>query len=158
MNSFDPTKLTVTYTPPVTSFRPVYGRKYFVGLGESTNTCIVHIGQCKEISSLTREKMMKLTGKWIPQMGQLILLVNHFSDHEKKCEQDVLFEEKIKVALQAMVTADRLFFSHFPWLFDSPIYLHMRGEEDNNNRLHYLGTPRIFTFKELTKRERTLII
>lgn len=162
MSTFDPDKITVMYFPPTTAFRPVYGRTYAVVHQGEIDKLLVNIGNHGNSYLIERENENIILAKWVLKMGQLVLMVKiprGTNIHDEKL-MDKYFHESHQVLsfyLKAMITADTLFYSHFPWLLDSPIYVQFDPLTESKNSVHFAGTPRNYVLPRKIEGDFSLI-
>lgn len=149
MDKFNPSKLNVIYIPPTTEFRPVDHRKYTYSQSNSSGEMLLYIGYKFDKSGVQNNVRDEVLAEWIPQMGQYVLSGKmHISDGEYDEQHArlrfLIFQREVKNAILAMMIGDRAFFSHYPWLLDSPIYIHFQSDYEEYNKMIYYGTPRQF--------------
>lgn len=147
MNNWDPTKITVLYLPPATEFRPVDRRKYTWTQSKTTGESYLSIGYQYDFNAIQEEFRDEVLAEWTPQMGQYVLSGKIFISDESFDEKYanirfLIFQREVKSALAAMIYGDRPFFSNYPWLLDSPIYIHFQSNYKDYNKIIYYETPR----------------
>lgn len=149
MSSFNPTNLSVTFWPPVTPLKPVDGRKYTLTHSDSTGNLFLTIGYSYDTISINSVLRDEVLAEWIPQMGQYVLCGRvHISDGNFDQQYSrirlMIFKREMNLALTAMVYGDRELLLNYPWLLDSPIYIHYQSDYPEFNQVQYYGTPRFF--------------
>jgi Staygreen protein len=147
MSNWDPTSITVLYLPPATEFRPVDRRKYTWTQSKTTGESILSIGYQYDFKAIQAEYRDEVLAEWIPQMGQYVLSGKIFISDESFDEKYaqirfLIFQREARQALAAMIHGDRTFFSNYPWLLDSPIYIHFQSNYKDYNKIIYYETPR----------------
>ena len=147
MNKLDISQLTVTYFPPATEFRPVDGRKYTLVQSLSTGEWFLNVGYRYHANQVNIRFRDEVLAEWLPQMGQYVLSGKVFisdKDIDKPYAKVryMVFQREIEQALTAIVYGDRIFYSNYPWLLDSPIYIHFESNYEEFNKMIYYGTPR----------------
>ncbi|PLS14682.1 hypothetical protein CVD28_26905 [Bacillus sp. M6-12] len=147
MSKLSPEKLSVMYFPPATECMPVDGRKYTVTHSDLAGDLFLSIGCQFDYSRINGDMRDELLAEWLPQMGQYILsgkvYVNggEFDENITKVRY-LIFRKEMDLALQAITQGDFLFFSHFPWLLDSPICIHFESIFPEYDQILHFGTPR----------------
>ncbi|RFU70427.1 hypothetical protein D0469_07520 [Peribacillus saganii] len=147
MSKLNPEKLSVIYFPPVTECMPVDGRKYTVTHSDLTGDLFLSVGCQYDYSRINASLRDEILAEWLPKMGQYILsgrvYVNggEFDENITKVRY-MIFRKEMDLALQAITQGDSLFFCHFPWLLDSPIYIHFESRLPEYDEIVHFGTPR----------------
>ncbi|MFE8699328.1 staygreen family protein [Cytobacillus sp. FJAT-54145] len=149
MSKFNPSKLSVTFLPPVTPFKPVDERKYTLTHSDETGELFLTVGYCFDMSAIKPKFRDEVLAEWIPRMGQYILKGKVYVSGGEFDEQYskirfMIFQRELKLALTAMIYGDRAFYQNYPWLLDSPIYIQFESNFPQYNQLLYYGTPRQF--------------
>ncbi|KQL19435.1 staygreen family protein [Cytobacillus solani] len=147
MSHWDPTKITVQYLPPATEFRPVDRRKYTWSQSKTTGESCLSIGYHYDFNVIQVEYRDEVLAEWIPQMGQYVLSGKIFISDESFDEKYaqirfLIFQREARQALAGMIYGDRTFFTNYPWLLDSPIYIHFQSNYKEYNKIIYYETPR----------------
>ncbi|MFE8694927.1 staygreen family protein [Cytobacillus sp. FJAT-53684] len=147
MSNWDPMRITVLYLPPATEFRPVDRRKYTWTQSKTTGESFLSIGYDYDFNAIQVEYRDEVLAEWIPQMGQYVLSGKIFISDESFDEKYakirfMIFQREARQALAAMIYGDRTFFSNYPWLLDSPIYIHFQSNYHEFNKIIYYETPR----------------
>lgn len=131
----------------MTEFRPVDGRKYKLVQSKTSDECSLTVGYGYHSNDVNMKFRDEVHAEWIPQMGQYILSGKVFISDQEYDKQYakirfMTFQREIEQALTAIVCGDRIFFSNYPWLLDSPIYIHFVSNFEEYNKMTFLGTPR----------------
>ncbi|WP_080846062.1 staygreen family protein [Cytobacillus gottheilii] len=152
MEMFNPSQLHVTYLPPATAFRPVERRKYTLTHSDETGELFLSIGHEYDVSSLNLNVRDELAAEWLPQLGQYVLagkfhISNGDFDQQYAHARYLIFQREADRALSALIYGDREFFSHYPWLLDSPIYIYFESVYPEFHKMIYYGTPRQYLQK-----------
>lgn len=147
MSNWDPTRITVQYLPPATEFRPVDRRKYTWTQSKTTGESFLSIGYQYDLNAIQMEYRDEVLAEWIPQMGQYVLSGKIFISDESFDEKYakirfMIFQREARQALAAMIYGDQTFFSNYPWLLDSPIYIHFQSNYKEFNHIIFYETPR----------------
>jgi hypothetical protein len=147
MSKFNPSKLRVTFFPPATSFKPVDERKYTMTHNDETGELFLTVGYCYDVSAINPTFRDEVLAEWVPQMGQYVLKGKVYVGGEEFDEQYskirfMIFQRELTEALTTIVYGDRAFFQNYPWLLDSPIYIHFESVYPLYNQSLYQGTPR----------------
>ncbi|QED47750.1 staygreen family protein [Cytobacillus dafuensis] len=147
MNKLDPSTVSVMYLPPTTEFRPVDGRKYTLAQSKSTGEWFLSIGYHYNPNPQNFSFRDEVLAEWIPQLGEYVLSGKIFisdQDFDKHYAKIrfMIFEREVKQALSGIIFGDRIFFSNYPWLLDSPIYIQFESNFEEYNKMIYFGTPR----------------
>lgn len=142
MNKSQAKQFSVTILPPATVYHPVDGRKYTFVLSDYYSNQYLAIGYKYEINLLNVNHQQEdiLTAEWRPELGEYILKGKMYLDDKEndvfairdKCKQ---YEKMLPELISFMINADRIFYSHVPWLLDAPIYVKLRMTQ-------FMGTPR----------------
>ncbi|WP_102275620.1 staygreen family protein [Cytobacillus massiliigabonensis] len=154
MNNWDPTRINVLYLPPATEFRPVDRRKYTWTQSKTTGESYLSIGYHHDFNVIQEEYRDEVLAEWIPQLGQYVLSGKIFISDESFDEKYaqirfLIFQREARHALSAMIYGDRTFFSNYPWLLDSPIYIHFQSNYKEYNKMIYYETPRQYLNKAM---------
>lgn len=149
MSSFNPTKLSVTFIPPLTRYKPVERRKYTLTHSDRTGNLFLTIGYCYDVNAINPMLRDEVLAEWVPQMGQYVLRGKVYISGGEYDEQYsnirfLIFQRELNKALTAIVYGDRELFQSYPWLLDSPIYIQFDSNFQSFNRMLYYGTPRTF--------------
>lgn len=148
MNRINPFTLNVMYSPPATEFKPVEGRKYSFAKTNKPGEANLYIGY--EYNRFSPHQIVgeEIRAEWIPQLGQFVLCgktpifyENNEEDSQIKLKF-IMSQQEIHEALTAIIYGDRAFFFNYPWLLDSPIYIHYQTQTADYNKMIYFGTPR----------------
>lgn len=80
-------------------------------------------------------------------MGQYVLsgrvyISNGEFDHQYSKIRFLIFQKELDLALTAMIYGDRSFYSNYPWLLDSPIFIYFESVYPEFSKLIYYETPR----------------
>lgn len=147
MSKLNPSKLTVLYSPPATEFRPVDHRKYTLTQSKTTGEWFLCIGYRYDLNARNKKFQDEVYAEWIPQLGQYVLsgkvyLCDGENDKQYAKIRYMICQREVEQALSALIYGDRVFFSNYPWLLDSPIYIHFESNYDEYNKMFYYGTPR----------------
>ncbi|MBP2239882.1 hypothetical protein J2Z40_000435 [Cytobacillus eiseniae] len=147
MSNWDPAKISVNYLPPATEFRPVDRRKYTWTQSKTTEESFLSIGYQYDYNAIHMKYRDEVLAEWIPQMGQYVLsgklfISDNTFDEKYARIRFMIFEREVKMALAAMINGDRTFFANYPWLLDSPIYIHFQSNFEEYNKMIYFETPR----------------
>ncbi len=147
MNKFDPSKLNVKYSAPATEFRPIERRKYTFSQSNHTRELFLTIGDNYDLNEVHPKYRDEVFAEWKPQMGQYVLLGKmhvsdeDFDEHYAKL-RFLIFKHEVRIAIAAIIYGDRNFLFNYPWLLDSPIYLHFTSNFAEFNKIIYYDTPR----------------
>jgi hypothetical protein len=147
MNLLDPSKLNVVFLPPITEFRAVDQRKYTLAQSKPTGDLLLTVGYQYDHQLINKQYRDEILAEWIPQMGQYVLCGKIFvsdEDYDKQYAQIryMIFQREAEKTLAAIVYGDRNLYVNYPWLLDSPIYIHFESNYDEYNKILYFGTPR----------------
>lgn len=147
MSKFQPSKLRVTFFPPATPFKPVDERKYTLARDNEAGDLILTVGYCYDESAVDPVYHNEILAQWIYRRGQYILSGKVLIDGQDVDEQYaknrfLVFQRELQGALTAIVSGDRGFFENYPWLLDSPIYIHFESNIPQYNQVFYYGKPR----------------
>jgi len=154
MSILIPSKLSKSYRAPATPFRPVEGRKYTLIQKDTSGEMSLTIGcdyNLSDISSQTRDEVL---AEWVPHLGEYSLIGRvyvsggEFDENFSKVRY-MIFQKELETALNAIVYGDKAFFQNFPWLQDSPIYIHFESVFPEFSQVQYFGTPRHYLKLEL---------
>lgn len=140
-------KLCVTFFPPATPFKPVDERKYTFSKNNETGDCNLTIGYCFDESVIDPVYHNEIFSEWVYRRGQYILkgkvFVNSSEVEEQYAKKRFLFfQREMQEALTSIVNGERRFFQNYPWLLDSPIYIHFESTFPKYNQVFYYGKPR----------------
>lgn len=147
MSLFQPSKLTVSYLPPVTPIRPIEGRRYTMTHNDQTGDLFLTIGLQYDISMINTKLRDEVLAEWIPRNGEFqlfgrVYISNGEFDEKYATVRYMIFQKELTLAIKAIVYGDQCFYSYFPWLLDSPIYIHFESNFSSFNQVLYYGTPR----------------
>lgn len=147
MSTFDPNKLSVTFLPPVTPFKPLEERKYTMTHSDTTGELFLTVGYCFDVSCINPTIRDEVIVEWVPQMGQYMLAGKvHVSggeyDEQYAKLRFMIFKRDLILALTSIVYGDRAFYQFYPWLLDAPIYIQFESNYPEFDQLLYYGTPR----------------
>jgi len=157
MNKFIPSKLNVTYCAPATEFRPIERRKYTFFQSNRTGELFLNIGNNYDFNVINPRYRDEVFAEWTTQMGQYVLSGKmhvsdgEFDEHYAKLRL-LIFQREVHVALATMIHGDRSFLLNYPWLLDSPIYIHFDSNFPEFSKMIYYGTPRQYLY-EMSKAE-----
>lgn len=149
MSKFNPSKLSVTYLPPATPFKPVDERKYTLTHSDDTGELYLTVGYCYDMDAINPKFRDEVLAEWVPRMGQYVLsgkvyVTGGEFDEQYSKIRFMIFQRELSLALTAIVYGDRAFYQHYPWLLDSPIYIHFESTFPQFNQTLFAGTPRHF--------------
>ncbi|PWW25821.1 staygreen protein [Cytobacillus oceanisediminis] len=147
MSKFNPSKLAVNYLPPATEFRPVDRRKYTLTHSDATGELFLAIGGYYDLNAIRPKFRDEVFAEWQPQMGQYVLSGKVYISGGEFDEQYskirfMIFQKELDLALTAMVYGDSSFYSNYPWLLDSPIFIHFESVYPQFSKILYYDTPR----------------
>jgi hypothetical protein len=147
MSVFIPSKLTVVFHAPATKFRPIEGRKYTLTHSDSTGQLFLSIGKEYTYGNLNPQVRDEVVAEWVPKMGEYVLwgrvYVSGGEFDEKYAKvRFLIFQKEMELALKAIIYGDQTFYTCFPWLLDSPIYIQFDSIYPQYNKIIYMGTPR----------------
>ncbi|WML44500.1 staygreen family protein [Neobacillus sp. PS3-40] len=147
MSVFIPSKLTVVFHAPATKFRPIEGRKYTLTHSDSTGQLFLSIGKEYTYGNLNPQVRDEVVAEWVPKMGEYVLwgrvYVSGGEFDEKYAKvRFLIFQKEMDLALKAIIYGDQTFYTCFPWLLDSPIYIQFDSIYPQYNKIIYMGTPR----------------
>ncbi|OIK09894.1 staygreen family protein [Bacillus sp. MUM 13] len=145
--TFNAEKLLVTYRPPATKSMPAEGRKYTLTHSDATGELFLGIGTSYDKGSINPQLRDEFLAEWQPRLGQFLLsgkvyISSGDFDENISRVRYMVFMKEIPTALEAIIHGDRVFFQHFPWLVDSPIYVTFESVFPEFNKIMYYGTPR----------------
>ncbi|MGD6895648.1 staygreen family protein [Bacillus infantis] len=147
MSQFNPQKLSVRYLAPATEQKPVDARKYTLTHLDETGELFLSIGCVYDYSSVNKKFRDEVLAEWLPQMGQYVLKAavyvsgGEFDEKTSKMRY-MIFQREMDLALKAIIYGDRSFFTSYPWLLDSPIYVQFESVFPQFSKIIYYGTPR----------------
>ena|GEM_PF-1617652 len=130
--------IKVTMIPPVTKMRPIDGRKYTLRISENREEWNLRIGYEYKRKE-TRLTGTELVAKWRYHRGHYLLGV-HAKSTNTSFDQ---LKKDVERFLSAIVRGDELFFHHFPWVLDVPIFVTYELV-DGKTETTQIGTPRHF--------------
>lgn len=141
-------QFSVTVLPPATAYHPVDGRKYTLIMSTSEPGFHLAIGFKYEMSLLNtvKESEKILTAEWKPRLGEYILTGKIYIDSNQS--DDTLrksfdhMQAELSKSLSMIVKADKILYSHVPWLLDAPIYIEFDSYHHKYKTIQYFGTPR----------------
>lgn len=149
MNELQTKQFSVTILPPATVYHPVDGRKYTFIMSDHSSNRYLAIGYkyALNLLNVNREKEDVLTAEWRTELGEYILkgkMYLHEKEEDvfairKKCKQ---YEKMLPETISFLINADRLLYSHVPWLLDAPIYVEFNTLHRHFRTAQYMGTPR----------------
>lgn len=147
MSKFNSSKLAVRYLPPATEFRPVDRRKYTLTHSDSTGDQFLAIGGYYDVNAINTKFRDEVFAEWLPQMGQYVLSGKVYIsggefDEQYSKVRFLIFQKELDLALTAIIYGDRSFYSNYPWLLDSPIFIHFESAYPQFSKILYYGTPR----------------
>lgn len=147
MSLFIPSKLSVSYLPPATPLRPLDGRKYTLTHSDETGDLFLTIGCQYDSNKIKINLRDELLAEWIPQMGEFqlwgrVYISGGEYDESYAKVRFMIFQKELELALKAIVYGDQSFYSCFPWLLDSPIYIRFDSVYPQYQQVLYYGTPR----------------
>jgi hypothetical protein len=147
MSQFDPQKLSVRYLAPATEQKPVDCRKYTLTHSDGTGELFLSIGSGYDYSAVNKKFRDEVMAEWLPQLGQYVLKAavyvsgGEFDEKYSKV-RFMIFQREMDLALKAIMYGDRSFFSSYPWLLESPIYVQFDSIYPQFSKIIYYGTPR----------------
>jgi hypothetical protein len=147
MTKFKPEKLSVKYIPPATSFEPVDRRKYTLTHSDTTGELFLSIGHTYDYQAINFKMRDEVLADWIICNGEYLLFGNvyisngEFDNNMSKIRY-MIFKRELELALTGIIYGDRSFFTYYPWLLDTPIYVQFASIYPEFNDLIYYGTPR----------------
>lgn len=131
MNTSQSHMLTATYMPPVTAIRPVYGRKYTL-IQQKENEMLLFIGTRFYKEGLDPNKEQVILAEWVPKDGTFILFVSVSPHNGKKTEVENLYK-LLNDGIHMILKMEQPFFSHFPWLYHSPVYVNTSIDDEQGD-------------------------
>jgi hypothetical protein len=151
MNIFDPSKLTFNIHAPATAFRPIEGRKYTLTHSDKTGQLFLSIGNEYNLSAINPKVRDEVLAEWLPKMGEYMLWGKVYVsggefDEKYSKVRFLIFQKELDLALKAIIYGDRILFTYFPWLLDSPIYIQYESIFPQFNQINYMGTPRQYLY------------
>jgi hypothetical protein len=147
MSLFNPSKLTVTVIPPVTTCRPIEGRRYTLTHSDQTGQLFLSIGPHYDATMVNSNIRDEVIAEWLPLNGEYHLYGRVYISRGEYDEtyakvRFMIFQKELSLAIKAMVYGDQSFYSYFPWLLDAPIYIQFDSIYPAYNQILYYGTPR----------------
>ncbi|VEF48117.1 Staygreen protein [Bacillus freudenreichii] len=146
MEKLEYDQFSVTILPPATAYRPVDGRKYTLIMSTSDSSCHLAIGFKYETTLFNTKSEKVLTAEWKPRLGEYILTGKvYFGSNQKDEALQAAFDQmqtELSKAIQMIVKADEILYSHVPWLLDAPIYIEVDSYDHKYKTIKYFGTPR----------------
>lgn len=158
MSKFKPEQLKVTFIPPATAFVPVDSRKYTLTHSDITGELFLSIGNVYDYQAINYKMRDEVLADWSTINGEYLLygkvyVSNGEYDLNMSRIRYMIFKKELELALTAMIYGDRNFFTYYPWLLDTPIYVQFISIYPEFNQLTYYGTPRKYLYK--ANKERT---
>lgn len=158
MSKFKPEKLSVKYIPPATAFVPVDNRKYTLTHSDMTGELYLSIGNVYDYQALNYKMRDEVLADWITMNGEYLLYGNVYisnGEFDKNMSRIryMIFKKELDLALTAIIYGDRSFFTYYPWLLDTPIYVKFSSIFPEFNKVLYYGTPR--KYLNSIKREKS---
>ncbi|WHY75283.1 staygreen family protein [Neobacillus sp. WH10] len=147
MSKFNASKLSTKFLPSTTECVPVKGRKYTLTHSDATGELFLSIGHQYNLTAINFKIRDEVLAEWIQKNGQfnfwgkVHVSGGEFDEHSSK-KRFLIFEREAKLALTAIFYGDRKFFSCFPQLLDSSIFIQFESIYPQYNQLLYYGTPR----------------
>lgn len=148
MPDFDPQKLFVNLIPPATSSQPLKGRKYTLTHSDITAELFLDIGYVYNYQSINPQMRDEVIAEWIRDsqghfklVGQAYIDGGEFSQKVADIRFKV-FNKEMATALKGMIYGDRVFYEHYPFLLDSPIFIRYVSSYPQYRQIAYYGTPR----------------
>ncbi|PLR82442.1 hypothetical protein CVD25_13900 [Bacillus canaveralius] len=156
MNKFDPAKLSTDIKAPATQFGPVDNRKYTLTHSDTNGEFLLKIGCHFDLDAVNSKQRDEVFAEWKPKSGQYILFGRVYisnGDFDEKYSQVrfLIFQRELELALTAITYGDQAFFTYYPWLLDSPIYIQFESVYPQFNKIVYQGTPRQYLNVALKK-------
>jgi hypothetical protein len=147
MSLFQPSKLTVSYIPPVTPLRPIEGRKYTLTHSDQTGSLLLTIGSQYDNKSINNKIRDEVVAEWVPRLGEFqlsgkVYISNGDFDEKYAKVRYLIFKNELTQAIKAIVYGDQAFYSYFPWLLDSPIHFQFESNFPQFQHILFYGTPR----------------
>ncbi|WP_442600253.1 staygreen family protein [Neobacillus sp. D3-1R] len=147
MSLFIPSKLSVSYLPPATPFRPLDNRKYTLTHSDTTGELFLTIGCQYDKNKINMKLRDEVLAEWLPQTGEFQLWGNVYIsggefDESYAKVRFMIFQKELELAIKAIVYGDQSFYSCYPWLLDSPIYIRFDSVYPQFQQVLYYGTPR----------------
>ncbi|WP_066371996.1 staygreen family protein [Neobacillus fumarioli] len=147
MTKFNASKLCTQFLPSTTECMPVKGRKYTLTHSDATGELFLSIGTQYNLSAINFKIRDEVLAEWIEHNGQLIfkgkvyVSGGEFDEHSSK-QRFMIFQREMKLALTAIFYGDRKFFSCFPQLLNSSIFIQFESIYPQYNQVLYFGSPR----------------
>jgi len=157
---FNAAKLSTKYLPFTTEYLPVDGRKYTLTHSDVTGELFLSIGNHYDLPAINLKIRDEVLAKWASQNRQFIFQGKVYVsggefDERSSMQRFMIFQREMKLALTAIFYGDRRFFSFYPRLLDSSIFIYFESIFPQYNQVLYYGTPRQYLdsifFPDVTK-------
>lgn len=145
--AFQTEQLSVTYIPPMTPSGPLECRKYTLTHSDETGQMFLSIGYEIDTLKINWEMRDEVVADWQMINGQFIFaayvhISNGDFDESKAGARYEHFKKMMPVALHAIVYGDQTLLAYYPWLLDSPVYVHFSSKYPEYNKTEFYGTVR----------------
>lgn len=152
MSTFDPTKLFVTFLPPVNLYEPVIGRKYTLTHSDVAGKLFLSIGYIYDTYAIDQYLRDELIAQWTNKHEKLVLFGKAYIsggefDEKIAGERFYIFQKEMGTALKAIVNGDEQLYTHFPSLLTAPIYIYFESVYPDFSRVVYYGIPEQYLHK-----------
>lgn len=133
--------------PFTTESLPVDGRKYTLTHYDTTGELFLSIGNHYDLPAINLKIRDEVLATWTSQNGQFIfqgkvyVSGGEFDEHSSK-QRFMIFQKEMKLALTAIFYGDHRFFSFYPQLLNSSIFIYFESIFPQYNQVLYYGTPR----------------
>lgn len=125
--SFSPDKLETTFILPMTESGPIKDRKYTLIHSDTTGILFLDVGSVYNNSVIDQKLRDEVLGKWIFSDNYSYTLIFYVyvgdGDFEESYKRYNIFKDNLNLALQAIIYGDRVLFSKYPQLIETPIYV-----------------------------------
>ncbi|MDL4839431.1 staygreen family protein [Aquibacillus rhizosphaerae] len=148
MTTFNPQKLSVKLIPPATHAQPIEGRKYTLTHSDGTGELFLATGFVYHYEDINWQMRDEVLAEWkkdkychLSLFGKAYVDQGEFNAAEVKFRYNILKKE-MDTALKGMLYGDRQFFSNYPLLMDTSIYIYYLSTYPQYRQFLYYGTPR----------------
>ncbi|MBO0959901.1 staygreen family protein [Neobacillus sp. MM2021_6] len=147
MSQFQASKLHTTFLPSANETLPVSGRKYTLTHSDTTGHLFLTVGPYYNLTAIHVHMRDEVLAEWTRQQDQFTFVAHVYVsggefDEQAAKKRFMIFQREAPLALTAIFYGDRAFFSNYPQLLDSPIYLYFESTYSPFHQVLYYGTPR----------------
>ena len=147
MPELDPSKLSVTFVPPVTKTYPIRFRKYTLTHSDNNEDLFLTIGpyfefDFEKLNYITRDEVLAQWGLLNPGIYSLqaFVYVGNTSFETAQARYNN-FKRELPLALEAIIYGDREFFKAHPQLLSAYITVRFISSFPQFNRTEFYNRP-----------------